>query len=101
MPLLLGGDRFQATVLSTNLPFVTRTLMTIAMSGLVLSAIISTLLLPQKPTKNNIFIKFIMVLQWAILPLSIIIFGAIPGLEAQTRLMFGKYLGFWVTPKRR
>ncbi len=101
MPLLLGGDRFNVTVLSRNLPYITRTLMTIAMVGLVLSAIISTLLLPKQPKKYGIGKKITMVFQWLILPFSIIIFGAIPGLEAQIRLMLGKYLGFWVTPKAR
>ncbi|OGF27904.1 hypothetical protein A2303_07645 [Candidatus Falkowbacteria bacterium RIFOXYB2_FULL_47_14] len=101
LPMLLGGDRFNATVLSTNLPVVTRTLMMIAMSGLILSAIISTLLLPPRPKNYGAVRNAVMVLQWLILPISIIIFGAIPGLDAQTRLMFGKYLGFWVTPKRR
>jgi len=101
MPMLLGGDRFNATVLSANLPNVARILMTIAMSGLVLSAIISTLLLPKKPKKYG-FLKYIkMVGQWIILPFSIIIFGSIPGLEAQTRLMINKRLGFFVTPKKR
>ena len=42
-----------------------------------------------------------MLLQWVVLPFSIVIFGAIPGLDAQTRLMFKKYLGFFVTPKSR
>ena len=42
-----------------------------------------------------------MALQWLILPFSILLLGALPGLEAQTRLMFGKYLGFWVTEKAR
>ena len=101
LPMLLGGDRFNATVLSTNLPFVTRTLMTLAMFGLVLSAILSTLLLPPKPKKYKLTKYFIMLFQWLILPVSIIIFGSLPGLEAQIRLMFGKYLGFWVTPKTR
>ncbi|MEA3450216.1 MAG: glycosyltransferase family 2 protein [Patescibacteria group bacterium] len=103
MPMLLGGDRFNSTVLSTNLPVMTRYLMTAAMSGLVLSAILSTLLLPQKPKKFGLFRYFTMLIQWLILPLSIIIFGSIPGLEAQTRMMRGgKWrLGFFVTPKSR
>jgi len=101
MPMLLGGDRFNATVLSGNLPVITRTLMTVAMLGLVLSAIISTLLLPPKPKKYGIAKNLAMLLQWLLLPFSIIIFGAVPGLEAQTRLMLGgKFrLGFQVTPK--
>lgn len=100
MPMLLGGDKFNATVLSVNLPIVSRTLMTFAMGGLILSAILSTLLLPKNPNKS--FLKYlIMFFQWLALPFSIIFFGAIPGLEAQSRLMFGKYMGFWITPKKR
>ncbi len=101
MPLLLGGDSFNNTVLSGNLPLISRSLMTLAMSGLVLSAIISTLLLPPRPSNYGIGKTLIMIGQWIILPVSIIFFGAIPGLEAQTRLMLGKYMGFWVTPKNR
>ncbi|MDD5072072.1 MAG: glycosyltransferase family 2 protein [Patescibacteria group bacterium] len=101
MPMILGGDRFNATVLSSNLPFITRALMTLAMVGLVFSAAISTALLPPRPPKYGWHKSIIMVLQWLVLPFSIIIFGAIPGLEAQTRLMLGKYMGFWVTPKKR
>lgn len=101
LPILLGGERFNSTVISSNLPGITRALMTFAMLGLVLSAIISTLLLPARPKKYGIGKSIIMVLQWMVLPASIIIFGSIPGLEAQTRLMLGKYMGFWVTPKER
>ncbi len=101
MPLLLGGNRFNATVLSGNLPSITRTLMTIAMVGLVMSAVISTLLLPKDPQHRGFFKTIWMALEWLVLPVSIVIFGAIPGMDAQTRLMRGKYLGFLVTPKSR
>ncbi len=101
MPLLLGGDNFNSTVLSTNLPVITRTLMLMAMSGLVLSAIVSSILLPPKPKEYPAWKSVLVFAQWITLPFSIILFGSIPGLEAQTRLMFGKYLGFWVTPKNR
>ncbi|MFH1744938.1 MAG: glycosyltransferase family 2 protein [bacterium] len=101
MPIFLGGDDFNNSVLSANLPIITRNLMTIAMSGLVISAIISTCLLPPRPTKYGFWKSFGMVAQWALLPLSIIIFGSVPGLDAQSRLMAGKYMGFFVTPKKR
>ena len=100
-PMLFGGDSFNATVLSGNLPVVSRTLMTLAMGGLILSAIISTLLLPERPRNYGFLKSFAMVAQWLVLPFSIIVFGAFPGIEAQTRLMFGKYMGFWLTPKSR
>lgn len=101
MPMILGGDRFNITVLSSNLPVVARTLMTVAMIGLVFSAIISSLLLPSRPARYGFGKSLTMILQWLILPVSIILFGAVPSLEAQTRLMLGKYMGFWVTPKIR
>jgi len=101
MPLWLGGDRFNETVLSSNLPIVSLNLMNFAMIGMVLSAIVSTLLLPPKPAKYGFWKRLQLLAEWVFLPVSIIIFGAVPGLEAQTRLMMGKYMGFWVTPKER
>ena len=47
LPMLLGGDRFNATVMVFNLPAITRTLMTISMLGLFISAIVFSLLLPK------------------------------------------------------
>ncbi len=101
MPMLLGGERFNTTVLSGNLPAITQTLMNIAMIGLVLSAVISTLLLPKRPAKYTIFKNIRMVLEWIFVPFTIIFFGSIPCLDAQWRLLRGKYMGFWVTPKSR
>ncbi len=101
LPVLLGGQKFNETVLSYNLPFIARDLMLFAMSGLILSAWITLSLLPPPPKETRKNKKIFMVLQWLLFPINVIIFSAIPGLEAQTRLMFGKYMGFWVTPKHR
>jgi hypothetical protein len=74
--------------------------MTLAMVGMVLSAVISVLTLPPDPQRHP-FKYVVIFIQWLFLPVVIILFGSIPGLEAQTRLMLGKYMGFWVTPKHR
>jgi hypothetical protein len=101
LPLFLGGAKFNITLLSYNLPRVTRNLMTISMIGMLVSAIISFLILPPKPKKFGKLKNIALMLQWLILPISLILFGSIPCLDAQTRLLLGKYLGFWVTEKER
>ncbi len=101
MPLILGGERFNSTVLSGNLPTLTSYFMTLAMIGLFTSSIISFLLLPKKPKNIPKFKKLLMILEWVFIPVTIILFGAIPCFDAQIRLMRGKYMGFWVTPKPR
>jgi hypothetical protein len=42
-----------------------------------------------------------MLLQWTLLPISLIFVSAIPAIDAVTHLMFGKYLGFNVSQKKR
>lgn len=99
LPLVLGGNEFNNTILSYNLPIVARTLLTVAMFGLIISAIISVSLLPKRPEGQNKKSYMYMVLQWILVPFTMIVFSAIPGLDSQTRLLLGKPLGFWVTPK--
>lgn len=101
LPVLVGGPEFNQTVLSLNLPQLTRTIMSLAMIGLISAAVLSIVLLPPRPPHYRRFRYIWMVLQWILFPLSTILLGAFPGLEAQSRLMLGKYLGFWVTPKTR
>jgi hypothetical protein len=74
------------------------------MFGLVISAILALSLLPPMPKDlpRKSLKKITMVLQWVLVPVIILVFGAIPGIDSQTRLMLGKgRLGYWVTPKHR
>ncbi|MFA6197612.1 MAG: glycosyltransferase family 2 protein [Patescibacteria group bacterium] len=100
-PLRMADDVVKSTVIAQNAPFVLQTIMTLAMVGLLVSAVLSVYLLPPKPVKYHGSKFAIMLLQWALLPITMIAFGSIPATEAQTRLMLGKYLGFRVTDKIR
>lgn len=101
LPLILGGETFNRTMLSYNLPRMTRWIMTAAMIGLIGSALYALKLLPPRPAKYKSRKYVWMVVQWILVPAVTIIFGSIPALISQTRLMFGKYMGFWVTPKHK
>lgn len=101
LPLYLGGNAFNETQLSYNLPQITKYIMLLATIGIVTSAVLSLVILPPKPMEYGRFRYVMMVLQWPLMFITMIVFGAFPGLEAQTRLMLGKYMGFWVTPKVR
>ena len=101
LPTVIGRGRFSETLLSYNLPYITRLIMTLAMVGLIFTAIIAINLLPPRPPHYGRFKYIWMILQWFLFPINMILFGSIPALDAQTRLMFGKYLGFWNTPKSR
>jgi len=103
LPLMLGGEEFNDTLLSYNLPQITRNVMGLASLGILLTAILGVLLLPPKPEWFKRRHYFYYILQWAILPVTMILLGGIPAIDAQTRLMTkGKLrLGYWVTPKER
>lgn len=106
--LLLGWLPFKAnptaiadSVLAHNAPAVIQILLSLALVGVAASALLSTMLLPPRPAHTKAYIWLTMVLQWLFLPVTMIVFGSMPAIEAQTRLMLGKYLGFWVTEKNR
>ena len=101
LPLIFGGDRFGTTVLAQNLPSLTRTIMTIATFFLLFSVYVNLILLPKRPAGYSKWKSFSMVWQWIFSPIVASVFGSFPAIDAQTRLMFGKYMEFYVTPKFR
>ncbi len=103
LPVVLGDKTFNLSVLSYSLPEITRNIMMLTLVGIASLITLSILILPPRPNWFRPWHYIIYVFQWALLPVTLIVFGAIPGLEAQTRLMLGgKFrLGFWPTPKTR
>ena len=103
VPILLGGAAFRVSILSYNLPRIVRIIMYASTFGIASSAMLAVILLPPKPAWFRPRHYVLYVVQWVFMPLTLIVFGALPGLEAQTRLMLGGRwrLGFWFTPKYR
>lgn len=101
LPLRFADAKVKSTLVAQSAPQIMKWIMTVAMVGLILSLVLSTILLPPKPTHHKHGKYLIMMIQWLLLPVSLIFFGAFPAIESQTRLMLGKYLGFQVTKKSR
>ncbi len=101
LPLATARDLVEATALGQNAPIVMGWLIRAAMIGLVFSAVISTIILPPRPPGVGRHHFLVMLLQWILFPYCMLIFGSFPATDAQTRLMLGRYMGYWVTPKAR
>lgn len=101
LPVLFGGTEFHTTVLSYNLPFVTRTIMSIAMAGLLISTTLSFVFLPPRPPGYSRLRYFGIAGQWALVPFIATLLSAFPALDAETRILLGRDLGFNVMQKHR
>jgi len=97
-PLLLHPT-FKNTVLGYSFPGITGTILTISTIGLLASIVISLLMLPPKPEVYPKSKWFSMLFGWALFPVMSIILSSFPAIDAQTRLMLGKYMEYRVTEK--
>lgn len=100
-PLLVGGREFMQTVLAYNFIYTTRSILSMALIGVFLSVFLCHALLPPRPARYGRWRTASMTLQWALVPFSYIFLVGLPAVDAQTRLMLGRYLTFWVTDKKR
>ncbi len=102
LPLIFGGSKFNESVLAHNLPFITRILMNLAMSGILISMSLSFILMPERPKKYSRVKYLYMFLQWLLVPVIAPTLGAIPAIDSQTRILIKKYFTeFWITPKKK
>ncbi len=96
IPILFNPEDIAAN----QLPKVVSNIQTVAMIGLVITMFLSFKSLPPKPERYKRHHSLFMVLQWALLPITTILFNASAALTSQTRLFLGKYLDkFDVTDK--
>ncbi len=99
MPPLLN-EEFNRTLIGKTLPQVTSFLLSIALISLGTMIIIDALNRPKRPKSKWSFLSYItQPLEFILLPVAGFFFTALPGIDAHTRLMMGKYLEYKVTKK--
>ncbi len=98
LPLLFNRE-FASTVLGYNFPFVTRIILSLALVGLVVTVVLSFLLLPPRPKRHHPVKYLGFVFQWVLMPVVSVFLSSAAAIDAQTRLMLGKYLEYQVTEK--
>ena len=101
LPALFAGKAFQHSVLYYSAPRVAGIIFNLASFSLITSIILSILLLPPRKVRHRILHRLLFALQWLFVPVIFLFLGAIPALDAQTRLMMGKRMEFWVASKKR
>jgi hypothetical protein len=98
LPLLLN-DSFRPTTLGQQLPVYAAWLLTGALASLIVLVFIEDQLAPPHPKEWGIKMKIVSWLQWLCLPVVGVVFTNLPALDAQTRLLTGRYLEYKVTEK--
>jgi hypothetical protein len=93
--------KFQDTLLAHNITIYTSSMLKLAWIGVFLSVWISLALFPPRPKKYTPFRTLSMITMWILGPVFAIILSSLPAIEAQTRLMLGKKLEFFIVPKIR
>jgi hypothetical protein len=101
LPAILLHRQFTASVVTYSEPRLLSILFNLAFGGYLIYVALSQLFLPRSRGSRQVLRRILHAFEWLlIVPLSIL-FGAVPALDAQTRLMLGRYLEVWVTVKKR
>lgn len=99
LPPLLNHD-FSRTIIGKTLPQVTSGILTLCLLALLVMIILTNKLRPRREGLRIPILSFIWeALEFVTLPIVGFFFTAIPGIDAHTRLMLGKYIEYKVTEK--
>lgn len=97
LPPLLN-QQFSRTIIGKTLPQVSSTLLTMSMISMLSIFIIDAKNRPPRP-KKNLWSYISQPLEFLLIPIVGFFFSALPGMDAHTRLMLGKYMEYRVTEK--
>lgn len=98
-PLVLNGEAARS-VAAHQLPDTVSLIQQVAMVGILVLIFVSFKLLPPRPERYKKRRNILMVMQWALMPVIAIVYSSMASYNAQTHLLFGRYLDkFDVTEK--
>jgi len=97
LPPLLNRE-FNRTVIGKTLPQVSSAILTISLIGMLLLIFVD---IKARPRQKDLPLwrKLVSPFEFLLLPVVGFVFGALPGLDAHSRLMMGRYLEYRVTEK--
>lgn len=98
IPTIINED-FSKTVFGQKIPKVSSFMLTITTITFIITIILDFFLKPRRKEKISILQFIFEQFQWVTFPIVTFVFGAIPGLDAQTRLLLGKYMEYRLTEK--
>lgn len=98
IPVLLN-PLFAQTVMGQNLPRVSFGILTVCWVFLAIILVVDWRQRPKNQQARPFFKKLVGPMEFVLLPVVTLIFSALPGIDAHTRLMLGKYLEYKVTEK--
>lgn len=96
-PLL--NPAFSQTVMGQNLPRLAFGILSLTWIFLAIIVIIDIRQRPKRDVHASLIKRMIMPFEFVMMPVVTFIFSALPGVDAHTRLMLGKYLEYKVTEK--
>jgi cellulose synthase/poly-beta-1,6-N-acetylglucosamine synthase-like glycosyltransferase len=90
---------FGRTALGYTVPKLSSFVLTLALGFLVIMIIIDNIYKPKRPADFPRWRALLTPLEFVLMPISGFLFGALPGIDAHTRLMLGKYMEHRATEK--
>jgi cellulose synthase/poly-beta-1,6-N-acetylglucosamine synthase-like glycosyltransferase len=98
LPPLINKD-FSRTILGKTLPQVSSAILTLSLISLLVILIIDARQRPPRPKDVSLLKRLFQPFEFILLPIVGFFFNALPGIDAHTRLMLGKYIEYRVTEK--
>lgn len=98
IPTFLNKN-FSKTALGFNLPRMSSFILTACLAFLIVIIFIDAKQRPARPANVPKIKSWLIPFEFVLMPIAGFIFTALPGLDAHTRLMLGKYLEYRVTEK--